>query len=175
MDEQPNANTKVKKKLRFTKVNDELKPGDSDTKKYLDERGLSTDPIDLAYILVNDSDTIIYVNDEYVGLDQLLPESDFWRFIVFLDLKKRGYRVRVLRGSSIDLAVWEKKKDAINERPRYIIKIVNEGRGETIRSIIDLIKYSENNGMQLVLALISSDGILTYYKAFTFKPMNPNL
>jgi hypothetical protein len=110
MDEQPNANTKVKKKLRFTKVNDELKPGDSDTKKYLDERGLSTDPIDLAYILVNDSDTIIYVNDEYVGLDQLLPESDFWRFIVFLDLKKRGYRVRVLRGSSIDLAVWEKRR-----------------------------------------------------------------
>lgn len=175
MNEQFDASAQAKRKLRFTKSNDELKPSDSDTKKYLDERGLSTDPIDLAYISLNDPDTVIYINDGYVGLDQLLPESDFWRFIVFLDLKKRGYRVRVLRGSPIDLAVWEKKKDAINERPRYIIKIVNEGRGETVRSIIDLIKYSENNGMQLVLALISSDGILTYYKAFTFKPMNPNL
>ncbi|MGC8597947.1 MAG: endonuclease [Thermocladium sp.] len=175
MNEQFDVSAQAKRKLRFTKSNDELKPSDSDTKKYLDERGLSTDPIDLAYISLNDPDTVIYINDGYVGLDQLLPESDFWRFIVFLDLKKRGYRVRVLRGSPIDLAVWEKKKDAINERPRYIIKIVNEGRGETVRSIIDLIKYSENNGMQLVLALISSDGILTYYKAFTFKPMNPNL
>lgn len=163
------------KELRFIRSGDEVIPSDEATKLYLKEKGLSADPVELAYILSSDANVAIYIDDRKMELEQVLTDNDFWRFIVFLDLKKRGYRAHVLRGSSMDLVAWEKKKDSMRDRPRYIIKIVNEGKGETVRSIIDLIKYSESNGMQLILALVSADGTLTYYKAFTFKPMKSDV
>ncbi|WP_243665672.1 hypothetical protein [Vulcanisaeta sp. JCM 16159] len=58
----------------------------------------------------------------------------------------------------------------MNSSPRYMIKIVTEGLGIQVMELLNVLKYSESMGAQLVLALVSSEGVITYYKAFTFKP-----
>lgn len=54
-----------------------------------------------------------------------------------------------------------------------MIKIVTEGGlGIQVMELLNVLKYSESMGAQLVLALVSSEGgVITYYKAFTFKPV----
>ena len=99
-----------------------------------------------------------------------LNVEDMLRFIVYLDLRKRGYDVKLTsKDSPIDLLVWEKGKRPIKTQPRYGVKIVTEGLGIRVLDLSSVLKYCESMGLQLVLALVSNDGVITYYKAFSLK------
>ncbi|KUO80077.1 MAG: endonuclease [Vulcanisaeta sp. OSP_8] len=107
----------------------------------------------------------IDVNELIKGIDN--PHA----LTVYLDMRRRGYFIKPTLNGPVDFLVWDKGKNPLKSSPSYMIKIVTEGLGIQVMNLLNVLKYSESMGTQLVLALVSSEGVITYYKAFTFRPV----
>lgn len=126
--------------------------------------------IELVYMAMNDYR--IFVDGNEVNANELIRNvKNPHALTVYLDMRRRGYFLRPVVNGPVDFLVWDKGKNPINSSPRYMIKIVTEGLGIQVMDLLNVLKYSESMGMQLVLALVSGDGVITYYKAFSFKPI----
>ncbi len=134
----------------------------------IDDRILKVSPIELAYLTTR---LKVVQDSRELKCEDVLKEIDnILRFITYLDLRKRGYNVKIVsEGSPIDLLVWEKGKKPMRAQPRYAVKIVTEGLGIRVLELSSVLKYCEAMGLQLVLALLSNDGVVTYYKAFSLR------
>ncbi|WP_237699663.1 endonuclease [Vulcanisaeta moutnovskia] len=127
-------------------------------------------PIELIYLSI--IGYRVMINDNEVGVDELIREAkNPHALTVYLDMRKRGYFIKPVVNGPVDFLVWDKGKSPVSSSPRYMIKIVTEGLGIQVMELLNVLKYSESMGAQLVLALVSSEGVITYYKAFTFKPV----
>ncbi|ADN50803.1 endonuclease [Vulcanisaeta distributa] len=127
-------------------------------------------PIELVYLSIIGYRVLIDGNE--VGVDELIKEvKSPHALTVYLDMRKRGYFIKPVINGPVDFLVWDKGKSPVNSSPRYMIKIVTEGLGIQVMELLNVLKYSESMGTQLVLALVSSEGVITYYKAFTFRPV----
>ncbi len=134
------------------------------------ERGLLLDPIEAAHLAAQ-RNKIVVDGVEVTETDLLKHVHNFLRYIVYRDLRKRGYFVKPAGSDApLDLLVWEKGRKVGSDPPRYGIKIVTEGIGIKIADLAATLKYCESMGLQLVLALVSNDGVVTYYKVFSIRP-----
>ncbi len=114
----------------------------------------------------------VIIDGKGVSEDELIGEvEDTQVLLVYLDLRRRGYFTRPVRNAPVDLLTWEKGRDPSRNPPQYMVKIVTEGRGIQVVDLVNILRYCEAMRAQLVLALVSSDGVVTYYKAFSFKPV----
>ncbi|WP_460173256.1 endonuclease [Vulcanisaeta sp. JCM 14467] len=127
-------------------------------------------PIELVYLSMIGYKIVI--DDHEANINELIREvKNPHALTVYLDMRKRGYFIKPVVNGPVDFLVWDKGKSPLNSGPRYMIKIVSEGLGIQVMELLNVLKYSESMGAQLVLALVSSEGVITYYKAFTFKPV----
>ena len=134
----------------------------------LENGRLVLSPVEVAYLMTRYK---IRIDGEEPSLDKVLQGIDnFLKFVVYQDLRKRGYDVKLAGPEApIDLLVWDKGKRASEAQPRYGVKIVTEGLGIRVLDLAALLKYCESMGLQLVLALVSNDGVVTYYKTFSLR------
>ncbi|MGC8570670.1 MAG: hypothetical protein ACP5L1_05015 [Caldivirga sp.] len=158
---------KVKSVGDFYAIEDDLSRLLLSDKKPLDPDKI--DPIELAY-LIYVGDFKVYVDGKQASITDVLHSGDLERFVVYLDLRNRGLYVKPVRDGKIDMLVWDKKKNALSSNPQYMIKILDEGKGIKTTELLELTDYAEKNRMRLILALLSSEGTLTYYRAFTIEP-----
>ncbi len=173
--------SRPKKELRIVEKGDTyyIVESDRDSITTLHEQGigekvsetrLKVSPIELAYLTTRFR--VIDKGSEISISDVLKDVNDILRLIVYVDLRKRGYNVKITPDNSpIDLLVWEKGKRPSKTQPRYAIKIVTEGLGIRALDLSSILKYCESMGLQLVLALLSNDGVVTYYKAFSLRDL----
>jgi len=126
------------------------------------------EPMELAYLVFTGT-KVFMDNNELTFGDVIKGLKDMSALMIYLDMRRRGYYVKPVREGPIDFLVWEKGKSPINSNPRYMLKILTEGVGERVVDLVRLMRYSESMGSQLVLALVSSEGVVTYYKAFSFR------
>ena len=159
---------RVKSVGDFYAVEDDLSRLLLNDKKPLDPDKI--DPIELAY-LIYAGDFKVYVDGRQVTISDVLHSGDLEKFVVYLDLRNRGLYVKPVRDGKIDMLVWDKKRNALSSSPQYMIKILDEGRGIKTTELLELTDYAERNRMKLILALLSSEGTLTYYRAFTIEPI----
>ncbi|NPA23024.1 MAG: endonuclease [Crenarchaeota archaeon] len=172
--------TRPRRELKITKVGDKeyIAEGDRESIATLHEQGigekvsdsrLKVSPIELAYLTTRFR--VVDREGREIRIEDVLQNvGDILRFIVYLDLRKRGYNVKITPDDSpIDILVWEKGKKPSKARPRYAVKIVTEGLGIRALDLSSLLRYCEAMGLQLVLALLSNDGVVTYYKAFSLR------
>ncbi len=162
--------------LRKVRENKYVLEEPQDIVRELAKRGVGTvednklvlSPVEVAYLMTRYK---IRIDGEEPTLDKVLRGVDnFLKFVVYQDLRKRGYDVRLAGPEApIDLLVWEKGKRATEAQPRYGVKIVTEGLGIRVLELATLLKYCESMGLQLVLALVSNDGVVTYYKTFSLR------
>ncbi len=147
----------------------------SDVKSFLEKKGfgnvinneLILDSVEVAYLSMNNR---IIINGKYITYSEIVHKiENFAKFIVYLDLRRRGYPVKAVNEGPVDLIVWGRGKSPIKDNPSFMIKVVDEGLGIRTLDLVRLLKYCESMGVQLVLALVSSEGVITYYKAFSFK------
>ncbi|MFN7105963.1 MAG: ribonuclease BN [Pyrobaculum sp.] len=73
---------------------------------------------------------------------------------VLKDLQARGFKI--LENIGDRLYVVEKKE-------KYLIYIMIEGVEVGVSTLLNLINMAETLSMQIVLALVSNDGTVTYY------------
>jgi tRNA-intron endonuclease len=86
------------------------------------------------------------------------------KFLVYRDLRSRGYVAKEGFGFGNDFRVYERGE--YEKKPaRYVIFGINEGTNITARSFSQAIEQIEKMGKEAVVAVIERRGEVIYYKA----------
>src|ERR687892_840918 len=108
-----------------------------------------------------------------IGFEQLVKKmlkhdpSVLTRFLVYRDLRSRGYVVKDGFGFGIDFRVYERGE--YQKKPsKYLVYALNEGVNLKIKSLYDLIDQTAKMRKISVLAVIERRGEVIYYKASKF-------
>ena len=116
---------------------------------------------------------VIKNNDDTIGFEQLIKKmlkhdpGILTRFLVYRDLRSRGYVVKDGFGFGIDFRVYERGE--YQKKPsKYLVYALNEGINMKIEELYDLIDQTARMGKNSVLAVIERRGEVIYYKASKF-------
>ncbi|MCS7143078.1 MAG: hypothetical protein NZ920_04710 [Aigarchaeota archaeon] len=102
--------------------------------------------------------------DRYV---KALPS--FWTlYIVYRDLRKRGYLVKPGFGGELAYRVYEKGRRDV---AKYVIHPLFEGRPDTTGNLLNATKLSMSKGKVFVLAVVERRGEVIYYQCTATPPV----
>lgn len=107
-------------------------------------------------------------NGEEVDFQRLLrcyeaANQNAWAcYLVFRDLRSRGYVVREGFGQGVDFRVYE-RGDYSKGAAKYLIVTVQEGKPKALESLSRSLKQSLSLKKELVLAVMNRRGEIVYY------------
>jgi len=86
------------------------------------------------------------------------------KFLVYRDLRSRGYVAKEGFGFGTDFRVYERSE--YEKKPtKYVIFGINEGTSISARTFYDTIEQIEKMGKEAVVAVVERRGEVIYYKA----------
>ncbi|MFQ5969867.1 MAG: tRNA-intron lyase [Nitrososphaerales archaeon] len=141
--------------------------GEKEGKKYL------LRSYEALYLLYGDKITIKYKNnnldfDKLVNMS-LKQDSEAWtKFLIYRDLRSRGYVAKEGFGFEVDFRVYERGEYG-NKSAKYIVFGINEGTKVHISKINDAIEQIGRMGKEAVIAVIERRGEVIYYKVSKMK------
>lgn len=91
------------------------------------------------------------------------------KFIVFKDLRERGFIVKPESGN-FDLRVYPRGMSPSNSSPLYMVCAVSERAALDIGDFMEEVAQSEDRGKQLLYGVVDEEGDLTYYKMAIMDP-----
>jgi tRNA-intron endonuclease len=93
-----------------------------------------------------------------------LQATDSWtRFIIYRDLRSRGYVVREGFGFGTDLRVYE-RGDYPKKAAKYVVFALDEGIEKRIDDLERSVKEMAKMGKEAIIAVIERRGEVIYYK-----------
>ncbi|HXW37430.1 MAG TPA: tRNA-intron lyase, partial [Nitrososphaerales archaeon] len=104
-----------------------------------------------------------------VGFEELAEstqrkESDAWtKFIIYRDLRSRGYVVREGFGFGTDLRVYE-RGDYPKKPAQYVVFALDEGIEKNVEELQRSVKEMARMGKEAIIAVIERRGEVIYYK-----------
>ena len=135
----------------------------------IEESKLVLDVVEVAYLILKNKVSITVDNKELQSFNDFINtcynclKGFFWpNLIVYKDLRDRGRRVRVISNNKFLI-----KDKHGNLR---IVIVLEEGSFRKASSIYDDILTANNNGLELVYAIVSFQGDLTYYEVSRIEP-----
>jgi len=93
---------------------------------------------------------------------QSLDENAWVRYLIYRDLRSRGYVVREGFGLGIDFRVYERGEYG-KETARYLIFGIQEGQPVSMEDLNRALRYVQSLKKKLVLAVINRRGEVVYY------------
>jgi tRNA-intron endonuclease len=105
---------------------------------------------------------------EKVGFENLLKrfqsadENAWVRYLIYRDLRSRGYVAREGFGLGIDFRVYERGEYG-KETARYLIFGIQEGQPVSVEELARALGYVQSLKKKLVLAVINRRGEIVYY------------
>jgi len=103
-----------------------------------------------------------------IGFQDLLKhfqptEEDAWvKYLIYRDLRSRGYVVREGFGLGIDFRVYERGEYG-KETAKYLILGVLEGKPVTVEELAQVLRHVHSLKKRLVLAVLNRIGEVVYY------------
>lgn len=125
-------------------------------------------PYEALYLL--DKRSIELVNDEgeSVSFEELLQrlrplDEDVWtKYLIYRDLRSRGYAVREGFGLGLDFRMYERGEYG-KEAAKYIVLGILEGKPIPIEKLIKALRHSQSLKKKLILAVVNRRGEVVYY------------
>jgi tRNA-intron endonuclease len=103
-----------------------------------------------------------------ISFQELLKRFKSWdknawvRYLIYRDLRSRGYVVREGFGLGIDFRVYERGEYG-KETARYLIFGIQEGQPVSMEDLNRTLRYVQSLKKKLVLAVINRRGEVVYY------------
>ncbi|TRO54166.1 hypothetical protein E2P71_04805 [Candidatus Bathyarchaeota archaeon] len=114
-------------------------------------------------ITVVDENTNASMSFSELLLVFLKADPKAWtRFLVYKDLRTRGFVARVGTDDRTDLVVYERGASR-NEPPTIRVTIVSEGSPVNLDELLETTRSVECEGLQLKLAVVDRRGEMVYY------------
>lgn len=134
-----------------------------------DKQGLALRDFEALYLLYSKKLDLHNADGKEVGFEELAElaqkkAGDSWtKFIIYRDLRSRGYVVREGFGFGTDLRVYERgeypKKPA-----KYVVFALDEGIEKGITDLQVSVKEMAKMGKEAIIAVIERRGEVIYYK-----------
>ncbi|MGI0090206.1 MAG: tRNA-intron lyase [Nitrososphaerales archaeon] len=109
---------------------------------------------------------------EYVNFALSRDENAWTRFLIFRDLRSRGYVVREGFGFPIDFRIYD-RGDYGNKAAKYIVFGLNEGKTISIAELKKHVDEMSTMGKEAVVAVVERRGEVIYYKVGKWRPIKP--
>ncbi len=90
-------------------------------------------------------------------------ERLWYKYIIYSDLRKRGYIVRTGYGNGIDFMVYKRGADFENESAKYLIYAVFEGTPIELRDLDLISKVALSSRKDLIIATVDQLSKPVYY------------
>ena len=92
-----------------------------------------------------------------------LKEANKWaKYLIYRDLRSRGYVVREGFGLGIDFRVYDRGEYGKATAP-YLILGIQEGKPITVKELARVLKHVQSLKKKLVLAVVNRRGEIVYY------------
>ena len=102
----------------------------------------------------------------------LKQDHEAWtRFLVYRDLRSRGYVAKEGFGFGVDFRVYERGEHG-NKSAKYVVFGINEGTEMPVDKLNDAIEQIGRMGKEAVIAVIERRGEVIYYKVSKMRFMN---
>ncbi len=105
-----------------------------------------------------------YSAQEFLESSSLKDKSFWGKYLVYKDLKDRGYPVKTGLGDLIDFRVYPRGERPGKASAKYFIHIVTEGRSTSVSKLYQAITYARQNKRKLILAIGDRSGDIVYYQ-----------
>lgn len=167
--------------IREEKVNGVLKKKgveikDRNSIDSLSQRGFGTSEDDIfrlafyegLYLLDKQLLSVRDENDKEVDFQHLLrcyeaiDENAWVNYLVYRDLRSRGYVVREGFGGGIDFRIYERGAYG-KDTAQYLILSVQEGKPLPIHDLVNAMQQCQSNKKELVLAVMNRRGEVVHY------------
>lgn len=100
---------------------------------------------------------------------QNVDENAWVRYLIYRDLRKRGYVVREGFGLGIDFRVYERGKYG-EETAKYLIFGIQEGQPVSMEELARALRHVQSLKKKVVLAVLNRRGEIVYYSLSQFAP-----
>jgi len=134
-----------------------------------EDEGLVLTFYEALYLL---SKEILKIQDEKTGTEigfqdllklfQSVDENAWVRYLIYRDLRSRGYIVREGFGLGIDFRLYERGGYG-KETAKYLIFGIQEGQPVSMEKLAQALRYVQSLKKKLVLAVINRRGEIVYY------------
>ncbi len=127
-------------------------------------------PIECMYLLFKNKIHLIDEKNNSLTMDDILKimipvDNDIWtKFLVFIDLKSRGYSVKQGYGPGISFRLYSRGSKSGDESAKMLIYILTDGDSISLDELDRITKLATSSRKKLVFALINPQGEITYYK-----------
>ncbi len=85
------------------------------------------------------------------------------KFLVYSDLRRRGYIVRVDLGEEPIFYVYRRGAKPSEEASRYVVYVLREGVRVSFTKIEQLVRWCQDLKKELILAIVDRQGEVVYY------------
>jgi len=98
-------------------------------------------------------------------------EKDFWvRYIVFRDMRNRGYLVKTALKFGADFRVYDRGVKPGEDHAKWILFPVSESKGFTWYTFSAMNRVAHSTRKNLLVGIVDSENDVTYYEISWTKP-----
>ncbi|MHA1596880.1 MAG: tRNA-intron lyase [Candidatus Asgardarchaeia archaeon] len=123
-----------------------------------------------ALLLMERDKIAVFKDGRELGFKELFYEvskrdPEIWvNYVIYKDLKMRGYVVKRGVGSDILYCVYPRGADPERIPPHIYVSKIVEGEPAPLSKLREITKISESNRKKLILAVVDRVGDITYYE-----------
>jgi len=136
----------------------------------IDENRLELEPVELLHLIERKRVTVKTPDGKNVGPDYIVTElldddPDLWtRYLVFRDLRSRGYAVRQGFGSGIGFRVYARGDRPGVSSANQLVYVLKEGVPISLSDLDMVTQTAFGSRKNLVFALVDQNGEVNYYR-----------
>ena len=123
----------------------------------------------------NDKSKDLY---DFEGLLTYFSQFDdrLWhKYIIYMDLRKRGYIVRIGYGEGLEFRVFKRGADYEKDAAKYLIFPVFEGSPIELRDLDKISRVAMSSRKDLIVATVDRLSKAIYYSVKKFQLLNRNI
>ena len=136
----------------------------------LDDGRLELEPVEVLHLLERKRVTVQKPTGEeitakYIVSELIQNDTSLWvKYLVFRDLRSRGYAVRQGFGGGLGFRVYGRGDRPGTSTAKQLVYVMREGVPITLHDLDMVTETSQNARKNLVFALVDQNGEVNYYK-----------
>lgn len=136
----------------------------------IDDNRLELEPVELLHLIERKRLVVRKPDGETIGPDYIVSElldedPDLWtRYLVFRDLRSRGYAVRQGFGSGIGFRVYARGDRPGAASANQLVYVLKEGEPISLSDLDMVTQTAAGSRKDLVFALVDQNGEVNFYR-----------